>query len=83
VSRGGLVCNIDDATGAYGVLIWTPLSALIFRVILIVGRNRGLTEEAARAQGLELKVGHFSYQANGKAIALCDSEGLIKTIFDA
>jgi dihydrolipoamide dehydrogenase len=56
---------------------------LIFRVILIVGRNRGLTEEAARAQGLELKVGHFSYQANGKAIALCDSEGLIKTIFDA
>jgi dihydrolipoamide dehydrogenase len=43
----------------------------------------GLTEEAARAQGLELKVGHFPYQANGKAIALSDSEGLIKTIFDA
>jgi hypothetical protein len=40
VSRGRLVCNIDDAIGAYGVSIWSPLSALIFRVILIVGRNR-------------------------------------------
>ena len=43
----------------------------------------GLTEEGARAQGLQLKVGRFPYQANGKAIALGDTEGLIKTIFDA
>jgi dihydrolipoamide dehydrogenase len=43
----------------------------------------GLTEEAARANGRELRVGHFPYQANGKAIALGEPEGLVKTIFDA
>jgi dihydrolipoamide dehydrogenase len=43
----------------------------------------GLTEAAARASGHELKVGRFPYSANGKAIAQGDTEGLIKTIFDA
>jgi dihydrolipoamide dehydrogenase len=43
----------------------------------------GLTEEAARAAGRELKVGRFPYSANGKAIALGETEGLVKTIFDA
>jgi dihydrolipoamide dehydrogenase len=43
----------------------------------------GLTEEAARAAGHDLKVGRFPYSANGKAIALGETEGLVKTIFDA
>jgi dihydrolipoamide dehydrogenase len=43
----------------------------------------GLSEEAARAMGHELKVGRFPYSANGKAIALGETEGLVKTIFDA
>jgi dihydrolipoamide dehydrogenase len=43
----------------------------------------GLTEDQARAQGHELKIGRFPYSANGKAIALGDTEGLVKTIFDA
>jgi dihydrolipoamide dehydrogenase len=43
----------------------------------------GLTEEAAGASGRKLKVGRFPYQANGKAIALGETEGLVKTIFDA
>ncbi|MGZ5863383.1 MAG: dihydrolipoyl dehydrogenase, partial [Methyloceanibacter sp.] len=43
----------------------------------------GVTEEGARAQGFQLKVGRFPYQANGKAIALGETEGLVKTIFDA
>jgi dihydrolipoyl dehydrogenase len=43
----------------------------------------GLTEEAARAAGHALKVGRFPYSANGKAIALGETEGLVKTIFDA
>jgi dihydrolipoamide dehydrogenase len=44
----------------------------------------GLTEEAAKAAGkYELKVGRFPYLANGKAIAMGEPEGLIKTIFDA
>lgn len=43
----------------------------------------GLTEEKAKAAGHTLKVGKFPYRGNGKAIALGDHEGLIKTIFDA
>ncbi len=43
----------------------------------------GMTEAAARAAGHEIRVGRFPYQGNGKAIALGEPEGLIKTIFDA
>jgi len=43
----------------------------------------GLTEEQARATGRTIKVGHFQYKANGKALAMGDSEGFVKTLFDA
>ncbi|NQV83155.1 MAG: dihydrolipoyl dehydrogenase, partial [Rhodospirillales bacterium] len=43
----------------------------------------GLTEAKAKEAGYELKVGRFPFMANGKAIALGASDGLIKTIFDA
>ena len=43
----------------------------------------GLTEEKAKAAGYELKIGRFPFIGNGKAIALGESDGLIKTIFDA
>jgi len=43
----------------------------------------GLTEEEARTSGHQLKIGRFPYSANGKAIALGETEGLVKTIFDA
>ena len=43
----------------------------------------GLTEAAARERGHEVKVGKFPFQGNGKAIALGEPEGLVKTVFDA
>lgn len=43
----------------------------------------GLTEKQAKEAGYELKVGRFPFIGNGKAIALGDSEGLVKTVFDA
>lgn len=43
----------------------------------------GLTEAQAKAAGHDLKVGRFPYKANGKALALGENDGLIKTIFDA
>ena len=43
----------------------------------------GLTEAAAKEQGHKLKVGRFPFIGNGKAIALGDDQGLVKTIFDA
>ena len=43
----------------------------------------GLTEAKAKEAGHEVKVGRFPFIGNGKAIALGESEGLIKTVFDA
>ncbi|HWE21204.1 MAG TPA: dihydrolipoyl dehydrogenase [Hyphomicrobiaceae bacterium] len=43
----------------------------------------GLTEAAAKEQGREIKVGRFPFIGNGKAIALGEDQGLVKTIFDA
>lgn len=43
----------------------------------------GLTEAKAKEQGFTVKVGRFPFQGNGKAIALGEPEGLVKTIFDA
>ncbi len=43
----------------------------------------GLTEAQARARGHEVKVGRFPFIGNGKAIALGEPEGLVKTVFDA
>ncbi|GGX47704.1 dihydrolipoyl dehydrogenase [Tateyamaria omphalii] len=43
----------------------------------------GLTEAAAKEAGYTLKVGKFPFIGNGKAIALGEPEGMIKTVFDA
>ena len=43
----------------------------------------GLTEAAAKASGHEVRIGRFPFAGNGKAIALGDTEGLVKTVFDA
>ncbi len=43
----------------------------------------GLTEKQAAEAGHELKVGRFPWVGNGKAIAVGETEGLVKTIFDA
>ncbi len=43
----------------------------------------GLTEKAAKKKGHKVKVGKFPFMANGKAIAMGEPEGLVKTIFDA
>ena len=43
----------------------------------------GLTEAKARERGHEVKVGRFPFIGNGKAIALGEPEGMIKTVFDA
>jgi dihydrolipoamide dehydrogenase len=43
----------------------------------------GLTEKQAIAQDHEVKVGRFPFIGNGKAVALGEPEGLVKTVFDA
>jgi len=43
----------------------------------------GLTEKAAKEKGHTVKVGRFPFMGNGKAIALGEPEGMVKTVFDA
>src|ERR1700761_8818999 len=42
----------------------------------------GLTEQAAKDQKLDIRVGRFPFVGNGKAIALGEDQGLVKVIFD-
>ena len=42
----------------------------------------GLTEAQAKAAGHKVRVGRFPFVGNGKAIALGEPEGLVKTVFD-
>ncbi len=43
----------------------------------------GMTEQGAKDKGYKVKVGRFPFMGNGKAIALGEPEGLVKTVFDA
>ncbi|MBE9269729.1 dihydrolipoyl dehydrogenase, partial [Klebsiella pneumoniae] len=43
----------------------------------------GLTESTALARGRPIRIGKFSYQSNGKALVSGETEGFVKTIFDA
>lgn len=43
----------------------------------------GLTEAKAKEAGYDVKIGNFPFMGNGKAIALGEAEGFIKTVFDA
>lgn len=42
----------------------------------------GMTEQTAKDQGYKIKVGRFPFIGNGKAVALGETDGLVKTIFD-
>ena len=43
----------------------------------------GMTEAKAKATGRDIKVGRFPFIGNGKAIAMGEPEGMVKTVFDA
>ena len=42
----------------------------------------GLTEQAAKEKKLDVRVGRFPFIGNGKAVALGEDQGMVKTIFD-
>jgi dihydrolipoamide dehydrogenase len=45
--------------------------------------STGLTEKAARAKGLDLKIGKFPFTASGKAVASAETDGFVKVVTDA
>ena len=81
-SHEGILC-VEKIAGVEGVhpLDKTNIPGCTYSSPQIA--SVGLTEEAARTGGRELRIGRFPYSANGKAIALGETEGMVKTIFDA
>jgi dihydrolipoamide dehydrogenase len=81
-SHEGIMC-VENIAGVDGVhpLDRTAIPGCTYSTPQVA--SVGLTEADASAAGYELKVGRFPYSANGKAIALGETEGLVKTIFDA
>lgn len=61
-----------DLSGIPGCTYCTPQVASV-----------GLSEAKAKAAGYEVRVGRFSFVGNGKAIAMGEPEGMVKTVFDA
>ena len=78
----GVLC-VEAIAGVEGVHPLDPASVPGCTYCTPQIASLGLTERAAREAGYELKVGRYPYAANGKAIALGETDGLVKTIFDA
>jgi dihydrolipoamide dehydrogenase len=79
-SHEGVAC-VEHIAGVGGPHLAAPIPGCTYSTPQIA--SIGLTEAQAKAKGLEIKVGRFPFRANGKAIASGETEGLVKTVFDA
>lgn len=81
-SHEGVIC-VEKIAGKEGVHPLNTLSIPGCTYCHPQVASVGLTEAKAKAAGHAVKVGRFPFLGNGKAIALGEPDGLIKTIFDA
>jgi dihydrolipoamide dehydrogenase len=80
-SHEGVLCVEKIAGLDVHPIDWTNIPGCTYCAPQVA--SVGLTEAKAREGGREIKVGHFPFIGNGKAIALGEPEGMAKTIFDA
>jgi dihydrolipoamide dehydrogenase len=81
-SHEGVVC-VEKIAGLNDVhpIDWTNIPGCTYCRPQVA--SVGLTEAKAKADGHEVKVGRFPFIGNGKAIAMGEPEGMVKTVFDA
>jgi len=79
-SHEGVHC-VEHIAGKAGPLVEAPVPGCTYSDPQIA--SVGLTEAQAKQKGLAVKVGRFPLSANGKAIAAGETEGFVKTVFDA
>ena len=81
-SHEGVLC-VEKIAGIQGLHPLNPLNIPGCTYCMPQVASVGMTEAKAKAAGYAVKVGRFPYMGNGKAIALGEPEGMVKTVFDA
>ena len=81
-SHEGVIC-VEKIAGMAGVHPMDPLNIPGCTYCRPQVASVGLTEARAKEGGREIRVGRFPFIGNGKAIAMGEPEGMVKTIFDA
>ncbi|NRA73236.1 MAG: dihydrolipoyl dehydrogenase [Rickettsiales bacterium] len=81
-SHEGIIC-IDKILGKKDIkpLNRKAIPSCVYAIPQVA--SVGLTEQEASKQGYKVKIGKFPFIGNGKAIAIGETEGFIKTIFDS
>ena len=81
-SHEGVVC-VEKIAGVPGVhpIDWSNVPGCTYCRPQVA--SVGMTEAKAKAAGHEVRVGRFPFIGNGKAIAMGEPEGMVKTVFDA
>jgi dihydrolipoamide dehydrogenase len=81
-SHEGVIC-VEKIAGLNDVhpIDWTNIPGCTYCRPQVA--SVGLTEAKAKADGHSVKVGRFPFIGNGKAIAMGEPEGMVKTVFDA
>jgi dihydrolipoamide dehydrogenase len=81
-SHEGIIC-VEKIAGVDGVAPLNHARIPSCTYCMPQVASVGLSEKKAKEAGYEVRVGRFPYRANGKALALGEPEGLVKTVFDA
>jgi dihydrolipoamide dehydrogenase len=79
-SHEGVHC-VEHIAGKAGPVVDSPIPGCTYAEPQVA--SVGLTEAQAKAAGYEVKVGKYPFKNHGKAIASGDTDGFVKTVFDA
>src|SRR3954470_9000069 len=76
----GIAC-IEIIAGKAGHVNYQAIAGIIYTNPELAGV--GLTEDQAKDQGIEVRVGKFPFRANSRALCIDDVEGMVKVVADA
>jgi dihydrolipoamide dehydrogenase len=75
------VAAVEFAAGRHGHVNYDAVANVVYTWPEIA--SVGMTEEEAKAAGAEYRVGKFPFQANGRARAMAETDGMVKVLADA
>lgn len=82
VASAEAICCVNAICGVHSAPVdYTTVPSCVYTSPEVA--SVGLTEQQAKAQGIDYKVGRFPFTASGKATAAGDRDGFVKLIFDS